>query len=420
MVFSTIVDFYAGQLIEKGHRKLGLRISIATNLTTLGFFKYFNFGIDNLRSILVELGANVDVLEGAPEILLPMGISFYVFQTMSYTLDVYRNQAKASSNFIEFATYVTMFPQLVAGPIVRYVDVQRELGHRTYDLKNFSLGLERFIIGLAKKVIIANNVALIADHIFNTDVPEMATLAAWAGLLAYSLQIYFDFSGYSDMAIGLGRMMGFKIPENFNYPYIARSIQDFWRRWHISLSTWFRDYVYIPLGGSRMGSSRTYINLIIVFIVTGLWHGAAWTFVIWGLYHGFFLILERLFLSKILKNSGKVISHFYTLFVVGIGWVMFRSDDWEFFLNYLRPLFIYSEGDQTFNDFLVMLDHHFYHYLITLSGIFLSLPIYRKLDSVLHSKRVQPLYYTALIGLFLLCLTYIASGSYNPFIYYRF
>ncbi|MGB3592018.1 MAG: MBOAT family O-acyltransferase [Nonlabens sp.] len=420
MVFSTIVDFYAAQLIESGRRKLGLRISIATNLTTLGVFKYFNFGIDNLQAITTQLGFSIDTLGSIPEILLPMGISFYVFQTMSYTIDVYRNQVPANRNFIEFATYVTMFPQLVAGPIVRYVDIKDYITDRSVDLKNFTLGLERFILGLAKKLILANTFAGVADTIFMHSDDGISTYMAWLGVAAYSIQIYFDFSGYSDMAIGLGRMLGFKIPENFDYPFISRSITEFWRRWHISLSTWFRDYLYIPLGGNRVSKTRMYINLVTVFAVTGLWHGAAWTFILWGLLHGIFILMEKIFLGKFLNRLPNFIGHAYLLFVIFFSWALFRSDDITRAWGYLDKLFIYNPGIDAIQDYIKLLHFDRYTLFLGIVAILFSMPFYPWLQRNLKGQFMVLPRYGFILVLFIICVSYIASGGYNPFIYFRF
>ncbi len=420
MVFSTIVDFYAAQLIAKGRRKLGLRISIVTNLITLGFFKYFNFGIDNLKGILDTLDINVSILEGIPEIILPMGISFYVFQTMSYTIDVYRNQATASKNFIEFATYVTMFPQLVAGPIVRYVDVQEYLHERTVTINEFALGLERFILGLGKKVIIANTFASLADMIFLYSNDGISTQMAWLALIAYSIQIYFDFSGYSDMAIGLGRMMGFKIPENFNYPYISKSITEFWRRWHISLSTWFRDYLYIPLGGNRVPRNRMYVNLFIVFLVTGLWHGASWNFVLWGLAHGFFIFVEKIFLGKILKKLHDIARHIYLLLVITTTWTLFRHETlWDSAMHF-KKLFIYTAGDSYIDNYIMYFHYNWYTSIIGIIAILFSMPVYPWISKKLRKEVYAIPRYGFILVLFFISLTYVAIGGYDPFIYFRF
>ncbi|WP_231931263.1 MULTISPECIES: MBOAT family O-acyltransferase [Bizionia] len=357
-------------------------------------------------------------------IALPIGISFYTFQTMSYTIDVYRGQVKACKNFIDFATYVTLFPQLIAGPIVRYAVIEKELKSRVVTVSLFYEGVERFIIGLSKKMIIANNCAILADAIFNLPPSESSVLIAWLGTIVYSFQIYYDFSGYSDMAIGLGKMFGFNFPENFDYPYISKSIREFWRRWHITLSNWFKDYLYISLGGSREGKWRTYANLIIVFFVTGLWHGANWTFIFWGLFHGLFIIIEWNFKDTDSKRPA-ILSHLYFLFVLNISWVFFRNDTMTDAFNYLVTMFNFSlETNTAFLNFYLTKEMLF----VLAAALLLSTPIYKKivyaiLNSNLTSGTKKLFLPLKLIGLFILlliCFTYIATDSYNPFIYFRF
>lgn len=286
IIISTLVDYSCGLIIKNGRRKTGLALSIIFNVGLLAYFKYSDFVCTNIVDLLGLFSVSVDNAYAFSNIALPLGISFYTFQTMSYTIDVYRGEVEANSNIIDFATYVTLFPQLIAGPIVRYKSIKDQLSSRKVTTSLMSEGIERFVIGLTKKMLIANNCALLADNIFNLHGDDLSAGLAWLGVIAYSFQIYFDFSGYSDMAIGLGKLFGFNFPENFNYPYTARSIREFWKRWHMTLSSWFRDYLYIPLGGNQHGPTRTYINLFIVFLITGLWHGANWTFIIWGLFHG--------------------------------------------------------------------------------------------------------------------------------------
>ncbi len=415
---STIVDFFAGIIIEKGYKKTGLFLSVLVNLSFLIYFKYATFLFENYNQFLDILGITSAKIRNLPKIVLPLGISFYTFQTMSYTIDVYRGNVKANKNFIDFATYVTLFPQLIAGPIVRYKDIEKQLTNRNPNINQFSEGVERFIIGLAKKMIIANNLAFLADTIFNTPTEFVSTYVTWIGILAYAFQIYYDFSGYSDMAIGLGKMFGFEFLENFNYPYLAKSIKEFWRRWHISLSTWFRDYLYISLGGNRKGKIRTYINLIIVFLITGLWHGASWSFIIWGLLHGFFLILERLGLDKFLLKLGKPISHIYTILVVLIAWVFFRADTVPKALLYIKQMFAFKTIPNV----------EFINYYLTkevlfafLLAIIFSFPVYIKINDKfsdnLYFKSLKPV---LLLLLFVISVMYVAIDSYNPFIYFRF
>ena len=420
MLLSTVVDFKAGHLIEQGKRKLGLRLSIITNLATLGIFKYFNFAKDNFELLISSFGLDTSNFEAIPEIVLPLGISFYVFQTMSYTIDVYRGDVKASRNFIEFATYVTMFPQLVAGPIVRYIDIQKEISKRETTLSNFAKGAERFVIGLAKKMLIANTFASLADSIFSFNTSDISTPYAWLGVFAYAMQIYYDFSGYSDMAIGLGRMFGFTFLENFNYPYISKSITEFWRRWHISLSTWFRDYLYIPLGGSRQGKQRTYINLFIVFFATGLWHGAAWNFIIWGFLHGVFIVIEKLGFNKFLQKIWSPLQHAYTLLVVLVGWVLFRAETLEYGLGYLKQMFIFSKGNVAIDTYVSFFSINSELIIVTFFALLFSLPFYPFMERKLQNTNFLPLRYISIIGLLVISIVYVASGSYNPFIYFKF
>lgn len=418
IITSTIIDFFAGKIIEKGYKKQGLLLSIFANISFLLYFKYATFAFENYYAFLELLGVNDIDLQNIPNIVLPLGISFYTFQTMSYTIDVYRGNVKANHNFVNFATYVTLFPQLIAGPIVRYKDIHKQLTDRKQNAKQFGQGIERFIIGLAKKMIIANNLAYVADSIIAIPNSNLHSMAAWIGIIAYSLQIYFDFSGYSDMAIGLGKMFGFEFLENFNYPYISKSIRDFWRRWHISLSTWFRDYLYISLGGNRKGNNRTYINLIIVFFITGLWHGASWNFIVWGLFHGFFIIIERLGFAKILAKIPRFIAHIYTLLVVIIAWVFFRLDTITDSVNYIKLMFSFSNNPNS----------EFLSYYITkevimafLLAILFSFPIYKVVTNKLQNNNYYLVIKTILLLLlFVISTMYIAVDSYNPFIYFRF
>ena len=322
--------------------------AVAVNLTVLGVFKYANFFLSNVNAVLGALGSDGFAVA---DVLLPIGISFFTFHAISYVVDVYRRDASAQKSPVDAALYLLLFPQLIAGPIIRYRAIAEQLTRRVSTLDDFALGVRRFVIGLGKKVLIANTVALPADRIFQMPAEQLSFGHAWLGVLCYTLQIYFDFSGYSDMAIGLGRMFGFRFPENFRWPYIADSVQDFWRRWHISLSAWFRDYLYVPLGGNRAGRARTYLNLLTVFFLCGLWHGANWTFVVWGLFHGTFLVIERLGASRRLFREDsalgrrpeglhytRALRHAYTLLVVMIGWVFFRADTLTFALVYLKSM----------------------------------------------------------------------------------
>jgi len=407
LIFSSIVDYFNGILITKyeGNRKrqrIFLILSIIVNLSLLGVFKYSNFIVDNLNLF----GFNIDI----PNIALPLGISFFTFQTMSYSMDVYMGTVKAEKNFLNFMTYVSMFPQLVAGPIVRYEEVGKELHKRTINFDGFCKGLFKFLTGLFKKVLIANNVGLLFSMISSN--PNISLASAWLGIIAYSLQIYFDFSGYSDMAVGLGRMLGFSYPENFNYPYIAKSITDFWRRWHMTLSTWFKDYVYFPLGGSRCSKAKNIRNLLIVWMLTGIWHGANWNFVIWGLYFGVILILEKTLLKKFLSKLPAFFQHMYAIFLIIIGWLIFAFDNMTNLINYSRKMFVNS--NIIGNDFFFYFRNYF---VFIIFGILFSIPIVKKIK--LNKFWSVFLVITYLL-LFIICIAMLVSDSYNPFLYFRF
>lgn len=440
MIASTLLDFGCGllisgafhkgrveQLAELGPRttlqKAGLILSLTGNMAFLGYFKYFNFGIDTYNAIVPEALQLTDFMR----IALPLGISFYTFQSMSYTIDVYRGHVKASRNIIDFACFVTLFPQLVAGPIVRYCDVAHQLVHRTMTSQLFASGVTRFIIGLGKKVLIANTVARAADMIFELPPDKLTTPLAWVAILCYTLPIYYDFSGYSDMAIGLGRMFGFEFLENFNYPYIARSVQDFWRRWHISLSTWFRDYLYIPLGGNKKGNGRTYLNLVIVFFLCGLWHGANWAYVAWGLFHGIFLVLERAGLLKIINRLPRLFQHVYTLLVILIGWVLFATESFSHSMVLLQSMFGFAPAQISSlasNDYLAK-----DICIATLLGIIFATPLLPWIQKLCCKAQEKVLWLVYLFdGVQIVCLTliflfsamFLAAGTHNPFIYFRF
>jgi alginate O-acetyltransferase complex protein AlgI len=445
MLASTVLDYLCGLLINYSRTKpniqevysrrlakTGVALSIIGNLTILGIFKYFNFAVDTFQGIYVNIfGAQPSA--HFIEILLPIGISFYTFQSMSYTIDVYRGYVKPTRNIINFSCFVTMFPQLVAGPIIRYKDIEAQITERSITISKFSAGVQRFIVGFGKKVLIANTVAVIVDKIFAISPSNLTVGQAWLGTLFYSLQIYFDFSGYSDMAIGLGKMLGFDFLENFNYPYIAKSIREFWRRWHISLSNWFKDYLYIPLGGSRMSQKRTYLNLVIVFFLVGLWHGAAWNFVIWGLFHGIFLIIERGSFGKILDRLWAPIRHIYTLFVVMIGWVFFRADNLGYALSFLKRM-IGLTGNPTSSAFEASYYINYEVILAAAIGIIGAAPVvllgkkvYISIAEKLHAGVPRAVNFGPplaallfLISVFMLSAMSLASGTYNPFIYFRF
>lgn len=415
MIFSTVSDYVHGYLIDKyrSRKRLakGLVASaIIINLGLLGFFKYANFFVDMLKQI--PLFSTLS----APLIPLPIGISFYTFQTMSYSIDVYRGDAPVQRNIITFGTYVALFPQLIAGPIVRYRDVAEQLEHRRETLRQFSQGVRLFLVGLSKKVLIANQMGLLWDEL-RASAAQNGLLGSWAGILAFSLQIYFDFSGYSDMARGLGNMLGFEFLKNFDYPYISKSITEFWRRWHISLGSWFREYVYIPLGGNRKGVPRMVINLLIVWFLTGLWHGASWNYVLWGLYFGVILILEKVFLLKFLKKLPAFFQHAYALFLILIGWVIFYFESIPDMLAYFSTLFSFQGGLLGSDSGAVLAG-----YLPLLAAsIFACLPIARNFLQTCSNLRNFWIPETALCAVsLLLCTATLVNQSYNPFLYFRF
>lgn len=399
-----------------GRRKFRLVIlllAVTGNLGMLIYFKYMNF----LAGVLTDLGITLSI----ESVALPLGISFFIFQAMSYTVDVYRGQVPPARDLIAFACYITMFPQLVAGPIVRYCDVASQLRRRVFNPETVASGVRRFVIGLAKKVLIANQMAILADKAFALSADEVSFGAAWIGTIAYTLQIYFDFSGYSDMAIGLGRMFGFHFLENFNYPYIARSVQDFWRRWHISLSTWFRDYLYIPLGGNRVAKPRAYFNLWLVFALCGFWHGASVNFLLWGMYHGLFLVLERIFRGR--GGAPRFIQHAYTMLVVMFGWVLFRAETWDQSLLFWHAMLgmndLATGGSEIWNWFGPDI------MLAMAAGFLFSLPVASVASRATKDGGRRPVLTLAvrtlvLLVLFLACLPLLVADTYNPFIYFRF
>lgn len=413
MLSVIILNYFTGMGINywAAHKKSILAASIILNLSILGFFKYTDFLIENLNLIF---NAKLPLLH----IALPIGISFYIFQSMSYSIDVYKGTVQAQKNLFKFALYVSLFPQLIAGPIVKYRDIANEIDNRVIHLQDVVDGLKRFIVGLSKKVILANTMGEVADKIYAAGTANITTDIAWLGAIAYSLQIFFDFSGYSDMAIGIGRMFGFKFLENFNYPYIADSITDFWRRWHISLSSWFKEYLYIPLGGNRVGQFRRNLNLAIVFFATGLWHGASWNFIIWGLWHGFFLIVEKYFCKPTTQESFsiKFLKHLYVILVFIVGWVFFRADNLTVAVNFLRVMFGLSST--------TIVPYTLGYYLtqkVAIIGIIALLLCYNWQSSKLMTKEwLEPLKMAYSILLLLISITFIASAGYNPFIYFRF
>ena len=420
ILFSSVVDYIAGRMVgyykqlgSKKGQKIAVLCSATINLSLLFVFKYADFFIS-----LVDHVPSINIAQ--LNLALPIGISFYTFQTMSYTIDVYRGEAKVQKNFITFGAYVALFPQLIAGPIVRYQTVAEQMDSRKETLDLLKQGVLRFVVGLGKKVLIANQVGALWNEIAQTKVNMLTTSQAWLGAVAFTLQIYFDFSGYSDMAIGLGKMFGFDFMENFNYPYISTSIREFWRRWHISLSTWFREYLYIPLGGNRKGQVRTYVNLLIVFFATGLWHGAGATFIIWGLYHGLFLVVERMGLGKLLeKNCFRGLNHIYTALVVVVGWVFFRADTLADAKVILHQMFTWENGIYPASLFVNRKVIFLAVLGVLLSGIVQS--ICPKLREHLYEKEVTKTVDIVIMAVLLfLCTMYLVSSTYNPFIYFRF
>ena len=419
MLFSTLVDFTSGKMIHRHKEnndqkkaKHWLLVSVFVNLGLLGFFKYTDFMIENINSIF-SLG--IPLLK----LTLPIGISFYTFQTMSYTIDLYRGETKVQNSILNFATYVTLFPQLIAGPIVRYQTVANELDSREETPDMISDGIQRFILGLSKKVLLANNIGLLWDQI-STGVFGMSVMGAWLGIVCFAFQIYFDFSGYSDMAIGLGKIFGFNFLENFNYPYMSKSITEFWRRWHISLGTWFKEYVYIPLGGNRGSFSVQIRNIILVWLLTGIWHGASWNFLIWGLYFALILIFEKLFFFEKLKKMPAFVSHIYTLFLVLISWVIFAFDSMTMGINYLKMMF--GIGNIAFinSDFIYLFSSNF---ILLLVLIFASTNLPKRLIKNLDKKPQWTQFILEngyLVLLLILSISYLVNSSYNPFLYFRF
>ena len=391
-------------------KKSILAVSIILNLLSIGIFKYSGFFVENINFVF---GISLPI----PSFQLPIGISFYTFQAISYMVDVYRGTVHVQKNPFTFGTYLAMFPQLIAGPIVRYETIENEMSKRKESILNFSIGIERFCIGLGKKVLIANTMGHISDTILSTE-PSIGFLAAWTAFIAYAFQIYFDFSGYSDMAIGLGRMFGFHFLENFNYPYIAKSVTDFWRRWHISLSSFFRDYVYIPLGGNRVSSTRWVINIIIVWALTGLWHGASWNFVLWGCYYGILLIGEKILWGSLLQRFPKLIQHLYVILIFLIGWVFFRIEDFNTMIYWLTALFgRYGFGNlYTLNAIGVL---HLWPWFII--AAIAATPIPQKLIEELTEYRFGETIRISLVSLLLIFSSItLVIGGFNPFIYFRF
>lgn len=423
MIVSILVSYTGGILVDRfktqGKRRAAraaLLGSSVVSLSLLGFFKYADFLIGTVDSLT---GAGINLLK----IALPIGISFYTFQTMSYTIDVYRGEAKVQKNLISFGAYVTMFPQLIAGPIVQYKTIDRQLRTRKETAGQFAYGIHRFMIGLGKKVLLANNAGALWDTVSSMEHTQIPVAMSWIGLAAYTFQLYFDFSAYSDMAIGLGHMFGFRFLENFNYPYISKSITEFWRRWHISLSTWFRDYVYIPLGGNRVGIWKHIRNILVVWMLTGIWHGASWNFVLWGLYYGILLLIEKFVLGKYLKKLPGVFQHIYCMFFVMLGWNLFVFDDMSAGISFARALFgTYGAGFCSRETLYLLYNNAVLMVLLILGSTQFPARAGNWICAKLRGKEtiltiVKNVFY---VGIFLLSVAWLVDASYNPFLYFRF
>jgi len=428
MLVSIGLNYVSGLLIFKYQENkfistLYLLLSLILNIGILVYFKYYNFILDNIDSLFTDVKISHNQQES---IHLPLGISFFTFQAISYIVDVYRKEVPAQKNILSLGLYISLFPQLIAGPIVRYHDIAAQIKDRLHSIDVFSSGVTRFIYGLSKKILIANPLGSVADSVFSLSSDELTFSIAWIGVFAYALQIYFDFSGYSDMAIGLGRMFGFRFLENFNYPYISRSLREFWKRWHISLSTWFRDYVYIALGGNRVPTWRVYINLFIVFMLTGIWHGASWNFLLWGLFHGFFITCEHAGFNKILERLWKPIQHCYLISVILFSWVLFRSEDIDYAINYMGAMLDIDNMSLTRFQIERLINNE--TIIVFLVGGILSMPLYRLIHQKLFEFQrknngvflVSAFQVFVPVILMVLSIVKVSSSTYNPFIYFRF
>ena len=420
MIFSILINFVTGLELEQyrlenrlNKRRLTLIFNIAANLGILGFFKYYGFFVENLNQILP-----FDI--PYKELALPVGISFYTFQTLSYIIDLYWGKVEVQKNLVNFAVYVTMFPQLIAGPIVRYSDVARQLASRTLSVVKFGEGWAWFLRGLGKKVLFANNIGMLYDTIAALPGNETTVVTAWLGAIAYTFQIYFDFGGYSDMAIGLGKMLGFDFIKNFDYPYICKSITEFWRRWHISLSTWFREYVYIPLGGNRVSSLKHMRNIMVVWLLTGFWHGAAWNFMLWGIYYGVLLLIEKYLLKDILPKFPRVCQHIYAMVLVIIGWVFFFSPSVGAAFGYIGRMF--GIGAAGFINGAALYYIKNYGIVLLLMIFFCGPFAYSKYKERVFGKGGYRLYASVAlyVALFIIVIAFLVNATYNPFLYFRF
>lgn len=414
MLFSIAINYFFGLGVNKYRDRPSLRkailfVSVIANLAVIGYYKYSHFLIENINNVF---NLNIETAQ----LSLPIGISFYTFQALSYVIDVSRKDGEVQRNPFDLALYIALFPQLVAGPIVRYSTVAGQIKARMHSFSLFYEGIIDFLIGLGKKVIISNQMALVADEIFSNGTADLSTAVAWVGIIAYSFQIYFDFSGYSNMAIGLGKMFGFTFPKNFDYPYISRSVSEFWRRWHITLGSWFRDYVYIPLGGNRGSKLMLYRNLLIVWFLTGLWHGASWNFIVWGLFYGLLIAIERAGLGAVLARSPRVIQHLYVVLAFIIGWVFFRSETLGYALDYLKVLFGFGDGFWSM-DVLFYMNQYGLEFVIALIGSTPLLKMALSKTNETFRTLAGPLFGFAIL---VYCIGALATSSYNPFIYFRF
>ena len=423
MIASILINYVFGFFVARAKEKnLGLTrllvaLAVVANLGILVYFKYTGFILTNLNSAF-----HLDLV--VPNIIMPIGISFFTFQGMSYVLDIYFGHAKAQKNPLNVALYISLFPQLIAGPIVRYETVAEEIGCRNENRSEIASGIARFMFGLGKKIIIANSVGFVADTVFAKSPDTLTASLAWIGTFAYTMQIYFDFSGYSDMAIGLGRVFGFHFLENFNFPYISKSITEFWRRWHISLSTWFRDYLYIPLGGNRVSVPKHVRNILVVWLLTGIWHGAAWNFIAWGVFYGVILLVEKFFLGKYLKKAWAPVQHVYALLLIMLGWVLFRAPDMAYAWGYVKALFGFGAGLWDTQSVYLLLQYG----VVFVISIVASLPVSKwlegRVEQISSSRRRDFVdgfvKYAAAFAVFLLSVLYLTNSSFNPFIYFRF
>lgn len=421
LLFSLLIDFYLVELIHISENKLKkyfLTITVIINIAMLGYFKYANFFVTELNGLFKVLNFKFNI--EWTQVILPIGISFITFHKLTYAIDTYRNQHVPLKSFSNYLLYILMFPHQIAGPIVRYSEIAEQIKHReeAYNIDNYFFGAYRFVIGLSKKVLIANTLGEVANNVFALPINDINTATAWIGILAYTFQIYFDFSGYSDMAIGLARIMGFTFPENFNLPYISQNITEFWRRWHITLGRFMKDYLYIPLGGNKVSKTRNFFNLWLVFLVSGLWHGASWTFVIWGAYHGLLLILDRVILIKITSYLFKPIQTLITFLFVMIGWVFFKANTIAFSLSYIGKMFVPFNGDipviETTTKFWFILFIAFLICVLPMVKVYNTFLKFQKAWVTIFLKGI------ILILLFILCVIGINSSGFNPFIYYRF